>query len=1618
MAGVEAKPSARSANIARLAVALVLSSFQADADAQDFPNNLRLHAVWGSSPTDVWAAGVTQMDGKIPGLYHFDGETWSQGAIDAELETLLFPGTPSDVIEFQTIAGNAPNNIYAVATRSDQAGKFVVRYDGSTWKLHGYISSDQYTSSWVAPDTGDVYIGGRAFSGGGSIIRKAAGATTVGGDPDPTAAAGTAFGIVFSSSAYGLGVINISGYPGNELEGKTGEVFFASTSGMYQFGGTSVGVVHPLIDGWGSYAVPASYVLAIANSGGDPDVFVANQNGVAAFTWNGSSLTANGDTGVAPSFGLGQTGATVGLGGFRTTIGEGAGSVNTLLAIQNAGDQNSVLQYDFGAKQWVLLDTWLHPLNDLIVFPDGTYFAVGDVGTVLTNFVAGANRYVWDNTVEAQGDHNFHGSTGGPTNWFIGDTMDRHPTIESGGDFEINAGDVTLADQAVIAKTINATGSFSLENSLTLAQGNSSIENMSIQAPLSVDGLLTLVGDNNFWTAGNLAGSGSVEVAGMLTFGAPSTTFALGTTLETRNGGITTIEDGSLDLSAGGVVEILEGGTLNMHDISIVGASLPSSFVNRGTLVKAGTGTGIIDISGFKNEPMGDIQVDEGILSFPGSGIFAGVLDTKANAMTVFDSAEISTGGLMGESLTIQGLGPVTFTQGGLQISDGIGTILTANGDTGGLIVGSDVDIYGTGTLRVEETGLFRYAGNGLDTFDGGVVVDGSFKVQSGTLELTGSVTATGQFPAEGGELRFSAPMGTTNHFDGAIFYVSAGAKVSFDSAETLVTGTTQLNGDGDVVLGDGKTITIGDGMNSTILFNALTGNPLRLGGADLVGSGDASLTWLENEANMVLDRGSVTGLLIVNHPASLGSGLLTIARDEAFPSDGVMFENSSIQNDINGLIDQSSLITTTGGPLQIDNYGTYKVSDANLSSAVGLITLTNHDSGGGVLGRVEFSGTSQFDGDFENDGLVVVNEGADVVIGNSLNSVPSLPDGIVVNKGTWDVRNGLMRSAVSLSGEWGFAPLVTVGANAKVYLTGPNAGFNPVLDPDAVDVEFSILGRLSVTDQMFKAPLGPSLGSPFGFTLNKSMEIGKDGVLVLSNATIEIPSGGGLFNGGYVLGTGEIHGNVIGVGGIADTVIISPGFSPGVIEISGEFYNGQSSTLEIEIGGLEGTYDYDQLIVGSTATFAEGSKIRITLIDPNPDDGIDEVFVPRTGDAFSFLVADNVELPMGMSLADFVEFTNLPAGVDLTPQLAVVNGQTQIVLETDSTLTPPAGPRIISHPKARTVTAGNSTTLSVTADGATDFTYQWQRNGVDIPGATGSSYTLPSTQFLHAGEYTVVVTADGVSTTSKIAALDVAEPPPSNARLVNISTRAIAGSGESTLILGFYIAGTGSKTLLIRGLGPKLQEYSIPNFVEDPSIVLYSGEDPIADNNDWNPALADDFLQVGAVDLTPGSTDAAMKVTLPPGGYTVHLVNPGSLAEAVIEIYDFSKDSGTRLANLSTRLLLAEGETIIVGTYVDNDTVALPIIVRAVGPALGDYDLVGFHPDPQLRVFQGSTDIGFDDDWDSSLQSRFAEVGAFPLTEGSKDAAVRMAVKPGGYTMHTTGIGEGIVLVELYGAP
>lgn len=109
-------------------------------------------------------------------------------------------------------------------------------------------------------------------------------------------------------------------------------------------------------------------------------------------------------------------------------------------------------------------------------------------------------------------------------------------------------------------------------------------------------------------------------------------------------------------------------------------------------------------------------------------------------------------------------------------------------------------------------------------------------------------------------------------------------------------------------------------------------------------------------------------------------------------------------------------------------------------------------------------------------------------------------------------------------------------------------------------------------------------------------------------------------------------------------------------------------------------------------------------------------------------------------------------------PTAALSDGATLTVSAVPPT---PIAPSITTQPQSASVTAGQPATFTVTATGTPAPTYQWRRNGADIAGATGASYTTPATTLADNGaQFTVAVTNSAGSVTSEAVTLTVTAAP------------------------------------------------------------------------------------------------------------------------------------------------------------------------------------------------------------------------------------------------------------------
>jgi hypothetical protein len=87
--------------------------------------------------------------------------------------------------------------------------------------------------------------------------------------------------------------------------------------------------------------------------------------------------------------------------------------------------------------------------------------------------------------------------------------------------------------------------------------------------------------------------------------------------------------------------------------------------------------------------------------------------------------------------------------------------------------------------------------------------------------------------------------------------------------------------------------------------------------------------------------------------------------------------------------------------------------------------------------------------------------------------------------------------------------------------------------------------------------------------------------------------------------------------------------------------------------------------------------------------------------------------------------------------------------------------PTITTQPANQTVTAGQTATFTVVAAGTAPLSYQWQKNGANIAGASAASYTTPATTTTDSGStFAVVVTNPAGTVTSAAATLTVNPAP------------------------------------------------------------------------------------------------------------------------------------------------------------------------------------------------------------------------------------------------------------------
>ncbi len=307
--------------------------------------------------------------------------------------------------------------------------------------------------------------------------------------------------------------------------------------------------------------------------------------------------------------------------------------------------------------------------------------------------------------------------------------------------------------------------------------------------------------------------------------------------------------------------------------------------------------------------------------------------------------------------------------------------------------------------------------------------------------------------------------------------------------------------------------------------------------------------------------------------------------------------------------------------------------------------------------------------------------------------------------------------------------------------------------------------------------------------------------------------------------------------------------------------------------------------------------------------------------------------------------------------------------------------------------------------------------------------------------------------------------------RMRNISTRALAQTGDQVMIGGFVIKGSVSKTVLVRARGPSMAgaPFLVQGTLTNPLVQLYSfaARAFIAQNDNWqttDPLCSTSGYscgspaQITATGLDPcqpiqGQTTAppgcvresAILITLPPGAYgaIVSGVNGGT-GVGMVEVFDLDTSTLSKLVNVSTRALVLTGDSVEIGSFIIGvGTGTKTVLIRARGPFMGGdpFNVQGTLPNPfvQLYSFTARAFIAQNDNWQTTdplcstsgytcgTPAQITTTGLDPCRPNpgqsvsppgcGQESAILIALPPGAYSAIVSGVGgqTGVGLVEVF---
>jgi hypothetical protein len=770
------------------------------------------------------------------------------------------------------------------------------------------------------------------------------------------------------------------------------------------------------------------------------------------------------------------------------------------------------------------------------------------------------------------------------------------------------------------SSSVSGPGSLSVASGTATVQGAISVNWLTNSGNLNFNQFGTVYPTNFMYNGASLTGSNTVQVAGLFSWTVGS--------FGSAGSGFTVAANGAMTISGAGA-KTLQGGTLlnggsgtwingnvNCNGTAVFNNALGATFdlqgdgasftlnsgtpvfVNAGTLRKmAGTGTSTISMPCANS---GSVQVNSGTLSLAltdGTGAFtpaAGSTLMTSGTATLSGTASISgpgnfevTNGFLTNHGTLNIGGTNTFS-GGVAKLDGI-CIIT---NTPLVISGGNVLFSGTGTLTPS-----------------------SVNFASGTLQGTMAMTVSGPFSWTGGNFGVA----------GSTLFVVANGGISLSAnGKNFVGGTLVNAGPGSW---SGGLITCNGGVFSNApsatfdlqangtSFGLNSGTPLFANAGILRkvgGTGTASITiGFANSGSVQVNTG-VLSLTLTD-----GSGSFTPAAGTTLMLTGAATLTGSASISGPGNFEVVSGFLTNHGTLNIGGTNTFSGGNSRFDGTVLLTNAPLVVSGG----TVTFTGTGSITPSILNLSLGILQGSMPITVlgptlwsggtigGGGPNLVLSANGGLAISGITKTLSGTLVNNGV---GTWTNGQ---VGCNSAAFSNAASAVLDFLGDGSffAQNSGNSIL----VNNGTMRKTGGTGLTSITCPSTNSGTLQANTGTLTFTTFTQN--GGQTVLSGGNFLFSllaqflgGSINGNGTITGSISNNATVSPGASPGLLTITGNYTEGPNSHLQIELGGTSAGVTYDQLAVGGTAKLTGTLEVSYW-----------NSFVPALGNIFTALVCN-----------------------------------------------------------------------------------------------------------------------------------------------------------------------------------------------------------------------------------------------------------------------------------------------------------------------------------------------------------------------------------------------------------